>query len=58
MRCPVNKRTAITAAGLFLQRNGCRLEATQDDLYHFTMAMAAGSATVKDAETWLRAHAR
>lgn len=52
-----NKRTAITAAGIFLQRNGCRLQAAQDELYRFTMAMAAGSAKVKDAEEWIRAHA-
>jgi death-on-curing protein len=53
-----NKRTAITAAGIFLQRNGCRLEASQDDLYGFTMAMASGTKGVKDAQEWLRAHAR
>lgn len=53
-----NKRTAITAAGIFLQRNGCRLKATQDDLYHFTMAMATGSGAAKDAEAWFRAHCR
>lgn len=53
-----NKRTAITAAGIFLQRNGCRLEASQDDIYRFTMAMAVGRKGVKDAEKWLRAHVR
>jgi len=53
-----NKRTAITATGIFLQRNGCRLDASQDDLYRFTMAMATGSRGVKDAEEWLRAHVR
>jgi death-on-curing protein len=53
-----NKRTAITAAGLFLQRNGCRLEASQDGLYRFTMAVADGSRTLKDVEEWLRANVR
>jgi death-on-curing protein len=53
-----NKRTAITAAGIFLQRNGCRLEVGQDELYRFTMAMATGRAKAKDAEEWLRRHAR
>lgn len=53
-----NKRTAITAAGVFLQRNGSHLEATHDELYRFTMAMAEGRAKVKDAEEWFRAHAR
>jgi death-on-curing protein len=53
-----NKRTPITAAGIFLQRNGCRLDASQEDLYLFTMAMATGRGGVKDAEDWFRAHAR
>ncbi len=53
-----NKRTAITAAGIFLQRNGWRLEASQDDLYRFTMAMATGREGVKDAEEWFRIHVR
>ena len=53
-----NNRTAITAAGIFLQRNGCYLHASQDDLYHFTIAMVTGSRGVKDADEWLRAHVR
>jgi len=53
-----NKRTAITAAGIFLHRNGCRLDASLDDLYRFTMAMATGSGGVKEDEAWFRAHAR
>ncbi len=53
-----NKRTAIAAAGIFLHRNGCRLEADQDELYRFTMAMAEGKGKAKDAKDWLRTHAR
>ncbi len=30
----------------------------QDDLYGFTMAMAPGTKGVKDAQEWLRPHAR
>lgn len=53
-----NKRTAITAAGIFLRRNGCRLDASQDDFYRFTIAMATGKDGLPDAEAWLRAHVR
>lgn len=53
-----NKRTAITTAGIFLRRNGYLIETSQDEMYRFTMAMAAGSAGTKDAEQWLRVHTR
>ncbi|WP_243375157.1 type II toxin-antitoxin system death-on-curing family toxin [Geotalea sp. SG265] len=52
-----NKRTGITTAGLLLQFNGFRLQTTQDELYRFTMAMAAGEAGAKEVETWLRSRA-
>jgi len=51
-----NKRTAISAAGLFLRRVGFRMETSQEELYRFTMAPAIGTSAVKDAEIWLRAH--
>jgi death-on-curing protein len=53
-----NKRTAITAAVLFLQRNGFRLELSQEVLYRFTMAMATGEAHREEAEAWFRTHGR
>lgn len=53
-----NKRTAITAAGVFLRRNGYLIDSSQDDLYCFTMAMATGDAKLKEAEEWLRLHTR
>ena len=53
-----NKRTAIAAAGILLRRNGYQLEPSQEELYRFTMAMAAGMAKAGDAEEWLRLHAR
>lgn len=49
-----NKRTGIAAAGLSLQFNGFHLQTTQDELYGFTMAMAAGEAGANEAEGWLR----
>lgn len=53
-----NKRTAITSAGLFLQRNGLYLHATQETLYEFTMRMATGEADLPEAGQWLRQHTR
>lgn len=52
-----NKRTAITTAGILLRRHGYRLEASQEELYAFTMEMATGTAKAKDAEIWFRSHA-
>ena len=49
--CYGNKRTAITAAGIFLHRNGHLLETSQTELYRFTMAMATGGAKFKDAHS-------
>ena len=51
-----NKRTAITSTGLFLQRNGFHLQATQGALYEFTMRMATGEAGLPEAGQWLRQH--
>lgn len=51
-----NKRTAIAAAALLLRRCGYLVHTSQDELYQFTMAMAIGTAAVKDAEVWLRTH--
>jgi death on curing protein len=51
-----NKRTAITATGVFLRRNGALLTASQDELYDFTMKMAEGKAGQVEAEAWLQMH--
>jgi death-on-curing protein len=53
-----NKRTAVSATGLLLRRNGFELAATQEDLYSFTMTMATGEAGQAEARVWLAAHAR
>ena len=53
-----NKRTAITATGIFLRRNGWLIEASQEELYRFTMAMAAGGARFGEAKEWLSFNAR
>lgn len=53
-----NKRTAVTAAGLLLRRNGFALDASQEELYAFTIAMATGEAGQAEAREWLAAHTR
>jgi death-on-curing protein len=53
-----NKRTAISAAGLLLRRNGFAFAASPEELYVFTMAMATGEAGQDEARVWLAAHAR
>jgi death-on-curing protein len=51
-----NKRTAITAAGLFLVRNGYRLDATNPDLEAFTCHVAEGKPDITEIAGWLQAH--
>ena len=49
-----NKRTAITSAGIFLQRNGYILETAQRELERFTLSVATGKASFEDTVKWLR----
>lgn len=49
-----NKRTAITSAGIFLQRNGYLLETAQRELERFTLSVATGKASFGDAVKWFR----
>ena len=51
-----NKRTSITAAAVFLRRNGFLMAASQKEIYRFTMEMAESRAGLEEAETWLRTH--
>ena len=51
-----NKRTAIAATGIFLERNGFRIESTQKELEHFTMDVAVGALSHGDAAKWLKTH--
>ncbi len=47
-----NKRVALVALIVYLERNGARLSATEDDLYEFTMAVAT-DATQAFATQWI-----
>jgi death-on-curing protein len=49
-----NKRTGVTAAGLFLRRNGCRLTATNADLVAITIKIAQSQRDVAELSNWLR----
>jgi death on curing protein len=47
-----NKRVALVGLLLYLERNGARLRASEDDLYEFTMA-AATDATQAHVTAWI-----
>jgi len=49
-----NKRTGITAAGLFLRINGRRLTASNQDLEHFTLQVAQGALDFPAIVGWLQ----
>jgi death on curing protein len=51
-----NKRTAITAAALFIERNGYRLQTTQTEIEVFTIVMAASKCSFNDAVEWFKTH--
>ena len=49
-----NKRTGITAAGLFLRRNGYRLTAKNSDLLSITMKIAKSQSDLEELIIWFR----
>ena len=49
-----NKRIAIVTAGVFLERNGMQISATDADLYNFVMGVAAGEIDEDGATRFLR----
>jgi death-on-curing protein len=52
-----NKRTGITATGLFLRRNGWRLQTSNEELERFTLRVAMERAPVEEIAGWLRQYA-
>jgi death on curing protein len=48
-----NKRTGITAAGLFLLQNGRQLRTDNLELESFTLRVANGHLSVSEIATWL-----
>jgi death-on-curing protein len=51
-----NKRVGITAAGIFLQRNGLRLTATNDEVEALALAVAQGAMTTEQIAAWFVQH--
>ena len=49
-----NKRTAALALIEFLERNGYTLDATNDELYQFTVDVASSALGKEEAEEWIR----
>ena len=49
-----NKRTGVTAAGLFLRRNGYRLTASNADLVAMTMKIAQSQSDLEALTIWFR----
>ncbi len=49
-----NKRTAITAAGLFLRLNGYALQVENDEMVRFTLACAQSQVLLEEMKSWLR----
>ena len=49
-----NKRVALTLAGVFLERNGRRLEASEAESAAMTIALAAGDVDEAAYADWLR----
>jgi len=52
-----NKRTAITSAGIFLERNGYSFHPTLEELESLTRRMAEGKISLPDAVKWFKKHA-
>jgi len=51
-----NKRTAVTATGIFLELTGHRLTASDEEVLRFAVRMAAEQAELKEIAAWLQAH--
>ena len=50
-----NKRVALTAAGVFLELNGFRLDASEQDAFNATLALSSGKMDERQYAAWLRA---
>ena len=51
-----NKRVGVTAAGLFLVRNGLQLRVGNEELEQVTLAVAQGRLTVDQMAGWFAVH--
>lgn len=53
-----NKRTGITATGIFLRMNGYRLRCSQEELETFTLRVASSHLPVDTIVEWLKQYAQ
>jgi len=53
-----NKRTAITAGSIFLQRHGYVMTATSKELEDFAVQVATDHLKIDEIAAWLKAHAK
>lgn len=53
-----NKRTALTATGLFLELNGYTMTASNEEALDFTRRAAVGEVDVEFMAAWLENHTR
>lgn len=51
-----NKRTALTAAGIFLKMNGFELQNTHQEEVRFTLKVDQENLTVEQISKWLKDH--
>jgi len=51
-----NKRSAITATGLFLAINGYTLNVKDEEMVRFTLACAQSQAALDEIQEWLKLH--
>ena len=51
-----NKRVGITAAGIFLVRNGLSLTAANEEVEQFTLRVAQGIVPVEQIAAWFAQH--
>ncbi len=49
-----NKRTALVAADVFLRRNGYKMTAPSQDLFHFALAVTNDKVDSKAITAWLQ----
>jgi death-on-curing protein len=52
-----NKRTAVTATGIFLELNGHRLTASNEEMVRFAVQLAAEDAELVEIAAWVQSHA-
>ncbi|MDX1474855.1 MAG: type II toxin-antitoxin system death-on-curing family toxin, partial [Reinekea sp.] len=53
-----NKRTGISAAGLFLLQNGLRLTTTQTEMERFTLKVASSTVEIAEIAAWFQENSR